>query len=237
VIVRLALLQIEKGVAEWGQRETKTRRRVWPPLYSSITICKFVLPEVKLWGTWAATTRCASPVLAKPLLIQLTRRNETMRMGLLPRFSTSKRRKGTSRQPIRRLGGAAGLSRRTARSKTVGVKSTALVNKSECSKLYCDCFRNNSFCSPSCSCTSWFNMEMNTEPLEKIRRKIRAKNPSAFVQSSPAQQKESPLITNKPCRCKRSQCMKNYCECRQMGRVCCALCSCKDCANLPKEPS
>jgi hypothetical protein len=37
-----------------------------------------------------------------------------------------------------------------------------------------------------------------------------------------------------PCNCKKSKCLKLYCECFAKGRLCTSLCNCSDCCN--KEP-
>lgn len=37
-----------------------------------------------------------------------------------------------------------------------------------------------------------------------------------------------------PCNCKKSKCLKLYCECFSKGRLCTSLCNCADCCN--KEP-
>lgn len=52
--------------------------------------------------------------------------------------------------------------------------------KSQCIKLYCECFLSKGFCSPACSCEDCFNMEENEEEILKIRKKITSRNPHAF---------------------------------------------------------
>ena len=41
------------------------------------------------------------------------------------------------------------------------------------------------------------------------------------------------------CNCRKSQCKKNYCDCKAEGRFCGENCCCKDCKNVPgmKEES
>lgn len=40
---------------------------------------------------------------------------------------------------------------------------------------------------------------------------------------------------NKGCSCKKSQCLKKYCECYNLGRICSRYCKCSDCSNCSKE--
>jgi hypothetical protein len=37
------------------------------------------------------------------------------------------------------------------------------------------------------------------------------------------------------CKCSKSKCLKLYCDCFQVGRVCADRCSCKNCLNTPAE--
>ena len=38
-------------------------------------------------------------------------------------------------------------------------------------------------------------------------------------------------VSRKGCNCKKSNCLKKYCECFRQGRACCELCYCLDCSN------
>jgi hypothetical protein len=49
-------------------------------------------------------------------------------------------------------------------------------------------------------------------------------------QSSRAQHK-------KGCNCRKSHCLKKYCECFQMGVKCGDLCKCTDCKNFDPNPA
>jgi hypothetical protein len=86
--------------------------------------------------------------------------------------------------------------------------------KSRCLKLYCECFSAEVFCE-GCNCSDCYNNGKNHEVRDKAMKETRAKNPKAFqprfnvVSSDPAQTNHS-----MGCRCKKSECLKKYCEVR-----------------------
>uniref|UniRef100_X2B1A3 CRC domain-containing protein n=1 Tax=Capitella teleta TaxID=283909 RepID=X2B1A3_CAPTE len=109
--------------------------------------------------------------------------------------------------------------------------------KSQCLKLYCDCFANGEFCS-NCNCVNCFN---NLEHEEERSRSIKTcleRNPQAFhpkIGKSKAGQGDI-RRHNKGCNCKRSGCLKNYCECYEAKILCTSLCKCVGCKNFEESP-
>uniref|UniRef100_A0A3Q2EFH9 Lin-54 DREAM MuvB core complex component n=1 Tax=Cyprinodon variegatus TaxID=28743 RepID=A0A3Q2EFH9_CYPVA len=85
--------------------------------------------------------------------------------------------------------------------------------KSQCLKLYCDCFANGEFCN-NCNCNNCFNnLEHEMDRLKAIKTCL-DRNPEAFKPKiGKGKEGESDRRHSKGCNCKRSGCLKNYCEC------------------------
>jgi len=81
--------------------------------------------------------------------------------------------------------------------------------KSNCQKLYCECFTNKEFCNDNCKCVDCENN------LLQLRKKVKR------------EQIESKIF----CKCTKSNCRKNYCECRKAGKFCDSSCRCLSCEN------
>mmetsp|Transcript_11140 Transcript_11140/g.15685 ORF Transcript_11140/g.15685 Transcript_11140/m.15685 type:complete len:556 (+) Transcript_11140:186-1853(+) len=103
--------------------------------------------------------------------------------------------------------------------------------KSQCLKLYCDCFQAGKVCNEFCMCLNCSNTEAESGPngkRTKARKICLEKNPSAF------EIKEKKV--GEGCACKNSRCLKKYCECFSNNLACSEKCICMDCANKTLKP-
>ncbi|KAK0406586.1 hypothetical protein QR680_018670 [Steinernema hermaphroditum] len=122
-------------------------------------------------------------------------------------------------------------------SKTTGGKKPCHCSKSQCLKLYCECFAAGELC-VGCCCKDCQNTA--DFPLERSRavNQILQRNPNAFrpkitLENKGATDMERTHRTG--CHCKKSNCLKNYCECYEAGVACTQRCKCKACNNTQAE--
>ncbi|RUS89842.1 hypothetical protein EGW08_002372 [Elysia chlorotica] len=108
--------------------------------------------------------------------------------------------------------------------------------KSQCLKLYCDCFANGEFCQ-NCNCTNCANNIEHEEERSKAIKCCLDRNPQAFhPKIGKAKDVEGNRRHTKGCNCKRSGCLKNYCECYEAKIMCSEFCKCVGCKNFEESP-
>uniref|UniRef100_A0A1B6DQ28 CRC domain-containing protein n=1 Tax=Clastoptera arizonana TaxID=38151 RepID=A0A1B6DQ28_9HEMI len=108
--------------------------------------------------------------------------------------------------------------------------------KSQCLKLYCDCFANGEFCF-QCNCNSCFNNLDHEEDRQRAIKSCLDRNPNAFRPKIGKSYVGDERRHNKGCNCKRSGCLKNYCECYEAKIPCSNNCKCVGCRNVEEAKS
>ncbi|CDW53427.1 TCR domain containing protein [Trichuris trichiura] len=111
--------------------------------------------------------------------------------------------------------------------------------KSQCLKLYCDCFANGEFCN-GCHCTNCLNNLTNEMDRSKAIKSCLERNPLAFQPKIGELSKgkaDTERLHNKGCNCKKSSCLKNYCECYEARVSCTVRCKCYGCRNTEADRS
>ncbi len=104
---------------------------------------------------------------------------------------------------------------------SLGAKSGCSCSRSQCLKLYCDCFARQEYCW-DCRCVDCYNYPGN----EQRERAL-----SAAIKEKKVFFKKKFKNAARSCNCRKSQCLKKYCECFTAGVPCDTRCRCIDCLN------
>ena len=115
---------------------------------------------------------------------------------------------------------------------------------SKCLKLYCECFASGKYCD-ACNCAGCKNNDEHAHERQSAIEQTLERNPNAFRPKIINQTTNGTLDGagagdgattearhNRGCHCKRSGCLKKYCECFQAAIYCVERCRCAECKNF-----
>ena len=110
--------------------------------------------------------------------------------------------------------------------------------KTKCLKLYCQCFAVKIYCGTNCRCLICHNTIKYEKERKDAIRAILMRNPAAFDTKFKKDKQtivpDRVLAHKLGCKCRKSNCMKKYCECYAGNVKCSANCRCVGCKNMPR---
>eukprot|EP00118_Oscarella_pearsei_P014965 m.131692 g.131692 ORF g.131692 m.131692 type:complete len:546 (+) comp38048_c0_seq19:683-2320(+) len=112
-------------------------------------------------------------------------------------------------------------------------------SRSQCLKLYCECFANGEFCDHDCNCQNCHNTLDHEDSRTQAIKACLSRNAFAFhpkIGKSKVKDSQGGRSHVRGCNCKRSGCLKNYCECYEAKVLCTNLCHCVGCKNFEESP-
>ena len=103
------------------------------------------------------------------------------------------------------------------------------------------CCQQGELCDQYCKCKSCLNKKSKEKVRSKAIEAVLQKDPCAFQRARLARQRRKDIAsgnktTSSRCNCKKSRCLKRYCECFHRGVLCGPMCTCQQCANNHKSP-
>lgn len=134
------------------------------------------------------------------------------------------------REPLKRSDMQTPLKTREIRKKR---KYTCCNCKnSHCLKMYCECYRSQGACSSHCKCKDCYNTVKLNKTKQDIRQTEKRKDVFIKLRKDQVRLTGPRARTKSSCKCKKSNCLKKYCECFALGKGCSSACECQDCKNI-----
>ncbi|KAL9687989.1 hypothetical protein QQ045_032401 [Rhodiola kirilowii] len=161
-----------------------------------------------------------------------------------PESHNGKRKSGFEHDLFDELKENSSKRQRTGNDASEGCKRCHC-KRARCLKLYCGCFAAGIYCTGSCSCPGCKNKPEFQDIVHEKRAYFISLNPLAF--SSKIMESTSESLPNnadiiqlaqyasrpkRGCTCKKSMCVKKYCECYQANVGCSDGCRCEGCRNI-----
>eukprot|EP01040_Poterioochromonas_malhamensis_P005141 gene5141-5507_t len=126
---------------------------------------------------------------------------------------------------------------------TLSASEACNCRKSKCLKLYCQCFAGQAVCGQFCRCVDCENRSPSSLTRMVAIKNVLERNPNAFESKYKAttvvnedDELAAAVAHKNGCRCRKSHCLKKYCECFQGSVHCSIICTCVDCHNREGVP-
>lgn len=120
--------------------------------------------------------------------------------------------------------------------KVTNKKVCCSCKKSHCIKLYCECFAKKRLCN-GCKCQGCKNTLRDNSIRQSAISFVECRNQEAFEPKIVKELEKEKIHHARGCNCKKTGCLKKYCECFQSGAICTKLCRCDDCLNNVEKES